>query len=131
MRKKRDTIAPDLTPIIDIVFILLIFFMVTSVFKKEDVSLALDLPDLHAAAKPSNEKMVMIELDEEILSVDGKVYTFGEVSTLFESYEKKTLLSVRIDKEVPYERVMKLFDQLQIHGLSSFSLIADRAEESY
>ncbi|MEA3373812.1 MAG: biopolymer transporter ExbD [Campylobacterota bacterium] len=129
MRKARETIAPDLTPVIDIVFILLIFFMVTSVFKKEDVALALNLPELHAAAKPTDKKTVTIELGEDALAVDGKTYTFEETGTLFAGYEKETLLSVRIDKSVPYERIMKLFDQLQTHQLTSFSLIANEAEE--
>ena len=128
MRKKRETIAPDLTPVIDIVFILLIFFMVTSVFKKEDVALALNLPELHASSQPSNKKTVTIELGEDVLAVDGKTYTFEEVGALFAGYEKETLLSVRIDKSVPYERIMKLFDLLQTHKLSSFSLIADKAD---
>jgi biopolymer transport protein ExbD len=33
--KRREHLGLDLTPIIDVVFILLIFFIVTSVFKKE------------------------------------------------------------------------------------------------
>ncbi len=129
MRKKRETIAPDLTPVIDIVFILLIFFMVTSVFKKEDVALALNLPELHASSQPFDKKTVTIELGEDALAVDGKIYTFEEVGAVFEGYEKETLLSVRIDKSVPYERIMKLFDQLQRHQLTSFSLIADKTEK--
>lgn len=39
MRKRRETIAPDLTPMIDVVFILLIFFIVSSVFKKRGVGI--------------------------------------------------------------------------------------------
>ena len=46
--KRRESLGLDLTPVIDVVFILLIFFIVTSVFKKEELALMLDLPKSNA-----------------------------------------------------------------------------------
>jgi biopolymer transport protein ExbD len=46
--KRREALVPDMTPLIDVVFILLIFFIVTSVFKKEELALLLNLPDSQA-----------------------------------------------------------------------------------
>ncbi|MEA3330795.1 MAG: biopolymer transporter ExbD [Campylobacterota bacterium] len=126
MRKKREMIAPDLTPVIDMVFILLIFFMVTSVFKKDDVILALNLPDLHAKTQISDKKSVTIELSTVELAIDGKKYSFEESQELFSSYKKDINILIRIDKEVEYERVMKLFDGLQQNQLTSFSLVAEQ-----
>nr|WP_321268400.1 biopolymer transporter ExbD [uncultured Sulfurimonas sp.] len=128
MRKKRETIAPDLTPVIDIVFILLIFFMVTSVFKKDDVILALNLPDLQAVAQSSDEKSITIELSKDELAIDGKKYSFENSQELFKSYKKDIKILIRIDKKVEYERVMKLFDRLQENQLTSFSLVAQEAK---
>ena len=48
--KRRETLGIDLTPVIDVVFILLIFFIVTSVFKKDELALMLDLPEADAPA---------------------------------------------------------------------------------
>ncbi|EQB35359.1 hypothetical protein M947_08740 [Sulfurimonas hongkongensis] len=124
MRKKRPTIAPDLTPVIDIVFILLIFFMVSSVFKKEDVILALNLPNLEASAKEMQDKSVTIELSKKELAIDGKKNSFDNLDALFSTYEKSTQILIRIDKEVEYERVMRLFEKLQENELTSFSLVA-------
>jgi len=124
MRKRRPTIAPDLTPVIDIVFILLIFFMVSSVFKKEDVILALNLPNLEASAKEMKEKSVTIELSKVALAVDGKMLSFENLDELFSTYEKSTQVLIHIDKEVEYERIMKLFERLQENELTSFSLVA-------
>lgn len=129
MRKKRETIAPDLTPVIDMVFILLIFFMVTSVFKKDDVVLALNLPDLHAKSQISDEKSITIELSKKDLAVDGKKYSFESSKELFAGYKKDIKILIRIDKEVEYERVMKLFDRLQQNQLTSFSLVAQENRE--
>lgn len=128
MRKKRETIAPDLTPIIDIVFILLIFFMVTSVFKKEDVTLELNLPELHAQAVVNDKKSVIIELSKESLSIENKIYPIENISEILKEYDKDREIEIRIDKNVEYSRVMKLFDTLQLHSLTSFSLVAQKAE---
>jgi len=124
MRKKRESIAPDLTPVIDIVFILLIFFMVTSVFKQEDVILALNLPDFQASAKISNDKSITIELGKKELAIDGKKYSFEDAKELFTTYKKDINILIRIDKQVEYKRIMKLFDGLQQNQLRSFSLVA-------
>ena len=129
MRKKREKIAPDLTPIIDIVFILLIFFMVTSVFKKDDVILALNLPDLHAKAVTTKEKPVTIELGREKLALNATIYHFSDLDELLKKYNKETKINIQIDKDVEYERVMRLFDILQLHSLNSFSLVAHKAKE--
>lgn len=129
MRKKRETIAPDLTPVIDMVFILLIFFMVTSVFKKDDVILALSLPDLHASSQITNDKSITIELSKDDLAIDGKKYSFESSKELFSNYKKDIKILIRIDKEVEYERVMKLFDKLQQNQLTSFSLVAQESKK--
>ena len=36
--KRREPLNPDITPLIDVVFILLVFFIVTSTFKKDEMS---------------------------------------------------------------------------------------------
>jgi biopolymer transport protein ExbD len=72
MRKKRESIAPDLTPLIDVVFILLIFFIVSSVFKKEELALVLDLPSSQAQALEIKEKEIFIELSSDKLALFGE-----------------------------------------------------------
>ncbi len=129
MRGKREKIAPDLTPVIDIVFILLIFFMVTSVFKKEDVVLALNLPDLNAKSVTTKEKPMTIELSSDKLAIDAKVYHFSDLDEKFKKYTKDTKINIHIDKHVEYERVMRLFDILQRHNLNAFSLVANKGDK--
>lgn len=128
MRKRRETISPDLTAVIDIVFILLIFFMVTSIFKKGDVTIELNLPDLHAKSQIQKNKPVIIELSKEKLAIDKKLYAMDCISEILTTYNKDTKIEIRIDKDVEYSRVMALFDSLQLHNLNSFSLVAQEAE---
>jgi biopolymer transport protein ExbD len=53
--KRREHLTPDLTPLIDILFLLLIFFLATSVFKKSDFALNLTLPSAKYASKVKSE----------------------------------------------------------------------------
>jgi len=55
--KRREHIAPDLTPLIDVVFLILIFFMVSSTFKKEELALLLTLPMPKAPHKRSKKRI--------------------------------------------------------------------------
>ena len=126
MRKKRELLTPDLTPVIDIVFILLIFFMVTSVFKKEDVALALNLPKIDSGVQILNDKSITIELAKKEIAIDGKKYSLNDYEKVMSKYKKDIKILIRIDKDVEYEKVMSLFDVLQKNKLTSFSLVANK-----
>ena len=58
MRKKnkREELVPDLTPLMDIMFLLLIFFIVTSVFRKNEHLLSLNLPQTHGSGQKNSPK---------------------------------------------------------------------------
>jgi biopolymer transport protein ExbD len=126
MRKKREPLTPDLTPVIDIVFILLIFFMVTSVFKKEDVALALNLPKIDSGKEITDTKSITIELSKDEIAIEGNKYTLDNYNKAIQNYASDTKIVIRIDKDVEYEKVMSLFNMLQKNKLNSFSLVAEK-----
>ena len=51
MAKRTRRIRPDMTPLIDCVFLLLVFFLVTSVFKQDESVLKLILPETQTETK--------------------------------------------------------------------------------
>jgi len=71
--KRRESLSPDMTPLIDIVFILLIFFIVTSVFKKEELALLLNLPQSSAKPLEVNKEQITIEISEDQIALRGAV----------------------------------------------------------
>jgi biopolymer transport protein ExbD len=107
--KRRESLGLDLTPVIDVVFILLIFFIVSSVFKKEELALILDLPSSNAKEMKIDEDQIFIELDKNKLAIKNK--------------EKAVI--VRIDKKVEYERVVKVLDLLQKYNLTNLALVTN------
>lgn len=130
MRKARETISPDLTPLIDVVFILLIFFIVSSVFKKEELALILNLPSSNAQEILIDEKEISIEISKEKLAIYGKTVSFEELDIKLSKIEdKKKNIIVRIDKDVIYERVVKILDNLQKYELNNLSLVTKKSEK--
>ncbi len=122
--KRRETLTPDLTPLIDVVFILLIFFIVSSVFKKEELALMLNLPASSAKEAKVELKQINIELSTVKLAYLGKEISFDNLdNTLSKVTKKDKPIIVRIDKSVPYERIVKILDILQKHSLNNLALI--------
>ncbi len=127
MRKKRESITPDLTPLIDVVFILLIFFIVSSVFKKEELALVLDLPSSQAQALEIKEKEIFIELSSNKLALFGEEVSLEDFDKQLSKIDnKKRTIIVRIDKNVEYQRVVKILDNLQKYDLNNLSLVTKK-----
>jgi biopolymer transport protein ExbD len=123
MRHNRE-LTIDLTPIVDVVFILLIFFIVTSVFKKEELALLLNLPSSSAEKLEVEHKDISIEIGKEKLAFEGQKLSFKELTQKIEAIEnKKQAIILRIDKAVTYERLVKVLDKLQKNNLYNMVLV--------
>ncbi len=121
--KRREHLTPDLTPLIDVVFLILIFFMVSSTFKKDELALLLTLPDANSATKEIKKEDINIELSQNQVALKGEKISFEELDMAFAKVtDKQKAINVRIDKNVVYERVIKLLDLLNKHGLNNLAL---------
>jgi biopolymer transport protein ExbD len=58
-RNRREELTPEMTPLMDIMFLLLIFFIVTSVFRKNESILALSLPKIEGGVAQAQKKELM------------------------------------------------------------------------
>lgn len=128
--KRREHLGLDLTPIIDVVFILLIFFLVTSVFKEEELALMLDLPSSNAKEIQVKSEQIFIELSVDKLAIKGIEVSFESLEdNLKELKNKDEAVIVRIDKKVPYERVVKVLDLLQKYSLNNLALVTNEEKK--
>lgn len=124
--KRREHLGLDLTPVIDVVFILLIFFLVTSVFKKDELALMLDLPTSKAKEIQVKQEQIFIELSVNKLAIKGIEVSFESLEDNLKSIKnKEESVIVRIDKKVPYERVVKVLDLLQKYSLNNLALVTN------
>lgn len=126
-KSRREALTFELTPLIDVVFLLLIFFMVSSVFKKEELALLLTLPKTESGDNsPSQVKQLTIELSGEKVAVGGKEVLIEDLPKIFAEQDKKSLVNLRVDGNVKYERLVKVLDLLQKNKLENVSLITDK-----
>ena len=124
-----------LTPLIDVVFILLLFFMVTTTFNRH-AELRIDLPEASTDIKPSNDKKLDITVD-----ADGRYYVNGKEVL---NTQKKTLataiykeldqneempVTIRADAKTPHQSVITAMDVLGNLGLTRISIATTQTQE--
>jgi biopolymer transport protein ExbD len=123
-KNRREHLVPELTPLIDVVFLLLIFFMVSSVFKKEELALLLNLPKSEAGkSENAQKKFITIELASGSIAYEGAKLSLDDLKGKVAELEKKTLVNLRVDGEVKYDRLVNILDLLQKNKLENLSLI--------
>ena len=129
-RQRRESLSMDLTPLIDVVFLLLIFFLVTSTFKKDELALLLKLPKTEqGGASQKKIDQLTIELSDADVAVNGAKSSLEELPSVFEKTEKETLVNLRVDGDVKYTRLVKVLDLLQANKLENISLITEKKNE--
>ena len=124
-KNRREYLTPELTPLIDVVFLLLIFFMVSSVFKKEELALLLNLPKAEQGkgSGKKEQKTITIELSKKDIAFNGAKLALSELKEKVPTIEKKSLINLRVDGEVQYNRLVEILDLLQKNKLENLSLI--------
>lgn len=126
-KSRREALTPDLTPLIDVVFLLLIFFLVSSVFKKEELALLLSLPKSEQGqGQEKKTEDITLELSDEKIALNGKGIDETNLETELQSFKKSTLVNLRVDGEVRYQRLVKVLDTLQKLKLENVSLITEK-----
>tara|TARA_X000000950_G_scaffold241778_1_gene295669 strand:- start:144 stop:536 length:393 start_codon:yes stop_codon:yes gene_type:complete len=127
-KRSREASIIDLTPLIDVVFLLLIFFMVSTVFKKEELALILNLPSAETKeTKAGKQKSLQIEINKDQFALNGKLIGDSQLeNTLKNTTNKKIPVVLRIDEKVEYKRVVKVIDLLKKHKLENLNLITEK-----
>ncbi len=124
MAKRTRRIRPDMTPLIDCVFLLLVFFLVTSVFKHDESVLKLILPETQTETKRDTPEGLYIELSETELAFNGQRGTPDELREKAAAVQnKKSPVAIKIDKGTTYERIAVILDILQVQKLYNIQLI--------
>lgn len=125
--KRRETISPDLTPLIDVVFLLLIFFMVSTVFKSDEKAFNLTLPTTSAQNSAPQKNQIMIELTSDGLAKDGQKIDFVTLENELMPVANKNqiVITLRIDAKTAYEKVAKLTEMLSRKGFENLAFVTE------
>lgn len=134
-RRTLEDPAINLTPLIDVVFLLLIFFMVTTTFTR-DTRLTVNLPEAEANSSESLPDQIEVTVSEAgRFSVNGEVLSNSQPGTLgdailqaAQSDRNRPVLLVA-DAEATHQSVVTAMDAIGRAGFSRLS-IATRPPES-
>ena len=121
----------DITPLVDCVFLLLIFFMVTTVFSTTP-GLRVDLPKAaESDAPPEKDLNIVISKDGE-LELNGVPLTIDDLPRALEearsTYRSKILI-IKADKKTFHEVVVDVMDAAKGVGIDELAIATEPEEE--
>ena len=115
----------DLTPLIDAVFLLLIFFAVSSTFVTSRTNIEVDLPEA-SSGTPVEPRESEIVIDAEgAIFLDGAQIAIEDLEATVSALKEATPdigLRLNADRQVPYEIVVAVMDRCRRAGVENFLL---------
>lgn len=135
-RKPRENIDINLASLIDVVFILLLFFVVTTTFTRQ-TQLRVELPEaVSAAPAPDTEpKQLDIAISAEgVYSVNNQLLPKSDLATLMEAVQKESAgdtqlpLSISADGKTPHQAVVTAMDAAGKLGFSHLRMTTVEAQ---
>ena len=119
-KDKERVLSVEITPLIDIVFLLVIFFVVTSKIETNQY-LTLDLPESESfSSSLSNNSQNIILLETGIFIVNNQEFTMSDIDKLLagvgSSFSKSEAVVLSIESKAFHEWVINLMDGLQALG---------------
>ncbi len=130
-KRKRVGIRVDMTPMVDVAFLLLIFFMVTTVFRRP-LAMEMNLPEKDAVVKikESNVMIVYIQKDGSMIYDVGKRGLqpmqwdeLRETLVLENDYNPELVILVKVDREAKYNYMVNMLDTMDEARLGRFSIV--------
>ncbi len=126
--KHTEDASIDMSPLIDMVFILLIFFMVSTTFVK-DMKIDLERPSAASATRASS-KSLRINLDQSAnVFVNGAPVrpwmVQSRVRDFLQSADEKSVLVIT-DRRVAAERLIEIVDQCRLGGAVDVAVATEK-----
>jgi biopolymer transport protein ExbD len=130
-RRSRLGVRIDMTPMVDIAFLLLIFFMVTTVFRRP-LAMEVNMPEAEARVEvpESNVMTIFVAPSDSLTYKIGKgefaPVAWDELFPLFKeslSQNPDLIVLVKIHRDARYDDMVEMMDTLEDAGLERFSVV--------
>ncbi len=130
-KSKRVGVRVDMTPMVDVAFLLLIFFMVTTVFR-QPLAMEINLPEPGATTTvpESNVMTIYVDRNESLYVKQGKnpieTTTWDQLEHLFleaTAMNPQLIILVKISRGARYEPMVDMMDTLEDADMQRFSLV--------
>lgn len=127
-RQKPEEVSVNLTPLIDVVFLLLIFFMVSTTFRSE-THLEIDLPDAGGVrAEVVQDNLEIVISEQGLYSINGTALAVSDANTLkaeldaLSGGDSGKPLSIAADAKTPHQAVVTAMDVARQLGFARLSI---------
>ena len=125
-RRLKPSVNADMVPMIDVVFQLVIFFMISSTFIQVP-GIALTLPESETAEQVTVSELIVTIADNESVYLNDEQMTFEAADAVLKNYtpqQREALSGVIVegDKSVSYEAMVRCLDLLRRNGFEQIGL---------
>ena len=134
-RANREELAINMTPLIDVVFLLLIFFMVTTTFSRE-TRLLVNLPEANAEAAQSNPAQIEILVARDgSFSINGRGLVNSRIETLAQGLEIESggdhslPILLIADAEATHQSVVTAMEGIGQSGFTRLNIATQRPQD--
>jgi len=134
-RRARQDVGIDLVPLIDVVFMLLIFFMVSTTFLKE-TELEVDLPEATAEVRAADDTVIEVTIaGDGSYAVNGRVLVNNQIATLMKALRQVSegdtshRLVITADADARHQAVVTAMDAAGQLGLTRLSITTRNPDE--
>ena len=135
-RKPRETVDINLASLIDVVFILLLFFVVTTTFTRE-TQLRVDLPQAVSGAPSDDQNAKQLDVAisaDGVFSVNNQILPKNDLASLREALQKESegdttlALSISADGKARHQDVITAMDAAGKLGFSHLRMTTVEAQ---
>ena len=116
-------------PMIDIIFFLLVFFMMNSLQTVAQKALAVQLPQAQSASAPAQLPIIMTLDEEGHITIDNKPVSITESATIMKQHmpeNANAAVVLQADKRTAHGQVVAVMDMLKTSGVTRLSIAAEQ-----
>lgn len=116
----------DIAPLIDMIFQLLIFFMLTSSFVMQP-GIKINLPKAVTSEVLKYENITLVVSSENVTYLDGRVVTLLELKSLIKQVSRRQQsILIKADKRASLGRVVEIWDLCRDSGVSQVNIATNQ-----
>ena len=124
--KSVRTFEINLTPLIDVIFLLLIFFMLSSNFT-QPTAINVRLPKAVTSDVLHDENLMIVVTSENIMYLNDKVITLGELrEVLSKGHNSKRPVLIKADRRASVGRIVDVWDLGRTLGIERINVATDQ-----
>lgn len=123
-RRQQIGVHVDMTPMVDVMMLLVIFFMMTTAFVTVYPGFAVNLPQASAEKQAEKQIVVLIAKDGRI-AMNGQPVAKEELAAAVSS-TGKTTVAIQADKEASHGRVVEVMDEIHKAGVSKLAIAIEK-----